>query len=340
MEFEELMQRARAAPPAGPVDGDGLKRELLAFFARIPEPPVYRRRDDPSLARARELLEEAERLLARALVAWPQPEAWRVALERHLAALCLLVQQRFEAVEPAWQDAVLAERRAAASLKLWRRSDEGERPVYDPASGVSRFDPRPDALVVASLACPACRTLAEYELSTESALHRLACRHCRQLFTAYFAEVRRVDTARQGKRRSYVFRVEELSGRQTRVEFDDWSAEALSAAPGDLVAFLYAPEATLRGVLNLNLSRVLWLGTGGPCFVATVAFGEGAPELEVLRRFRDTRLLPCGPGRRLVRWYYRHGPALARGVAAAPRLRAATRWTLARVVAHLEHPRG
>jgi Zn ribbon nucleic-acid-binding protein len=212
--------------------------------------------------------------------------------------------------------------------------------VHEAGTGRSRVDPRPDAMVVASLACPACRKLAEYQFSTEAALHRFGCVHCRQPFTAYFAEVRRVETRLQGKRRGYVFKVEELSGAQTRVEFDDWSPEALTASPGDLVAFLYAPEATLRGVLNLNLSRVLWLGTGGPCFVATVAFGEGAPELEVLRRFRDTRLLPCGPGRRLVRWYYRHGPALARGVAAAPRLRAATRWTLARVVAHLEHPRG
>jgi hypothetical protein len=311
---------------------------LLAFFARIPEPPVYRRRDDPAVAHAVELLEEAERLLSRALAAWPEPEVWRTALEGHVRALCLLSEHQVEAVEPVWQAAVLAERRAAGALKLWRRSDEGELPVYEAGTGRSRFDPRPDGMVVASLACPACRKLAEYQFSTEAAMHRLGCVHCRQPFTAYFAEVRRVETRLQGQRRSYVFKVEELSGAQTRVEFDDWSPEALTASPGDLVAFLYAPEAHLRGVLNLNLSRVLWLGTAGPCFVATVAFGEGAPQLAVLRRWRDTSLLHHAPGRRFVRWYYRHGPALAVRVQARPWLRAATRAALDSVVTLLEGP--
>jgi hypothetical protein len=340
MHLEALMARARAQPAAGPVDMDRLGRELLAFFARIPEPPVYRRRDDPAVARAVELLEEAPALLARALAAWPPGEPWRAALEGHLEALCLLSEHRVEAVEPVWQQAVLAERRAAAGLKLWRRSDEGPRPVYDAATGQSRFDPRPDAMVVASLACPWCRVVAEYQFSTEAALHALGCTHCHRPFTAYFAEVRRAEAALSGKRRSYVFRVEELSGAQTRVEFDDFNAEVLTAAPGDLVAFLYAPQAVLRGVLNLNSSRVLWLGSAGPCFVATVAFGEGAPELEVLRRFRDTRLATSGPGRGFVRWYYRHGPALARTVKASPLAHAAARAALARVVAHLEARRG
>jgi hypothetical protein len=210
------------------------------------------------------------------------------------------------------------------------------RPVFEAASGVSRFDPRPDAMVVASLACPACRAVGEYQFSTEAAMHTLACSHCHRAFTAYFAEVRRLQVSRKGRRRTYLARVEELSGAQTRVEFDDWGPEALTAAPGDLVAFLYAPATTLRGVLNLNSSRVLWLGGEGPCFVATVAFGEGAPQLRVLRRFRDERLLPFAPGRRLVRWYYRHGPRLARAVQASPWLRAATRRALGQVVAHLE----
>ena len=231
------MARARATPRPGPAEPERLKRELLGFFARIPEPPVYRRRDDPSVALARDLLEEGEGLLGRALEAWPEAEVWRGALEAHLRALCAWCEERIEAVEPLWQEAVLAERRAAGTLKLWRRSDEGERPVFDGSTGVSRYDPRPDAMVVASLACPSCRRLAEYELSTEAAMHRLACRHCRAPFTAYFAEVRRLELRQQGKRRSYVFRVEELSGTQTRVEFDDWSPEALTAAPGDLVAF-------------------------------------------------------------------------------------------------------
>jgi CheY-like chemotaxis protein len=81
-------------------------------------------------------------------------------------------------------------------------------------------------------------------------------------------------------------------------------------------------------VLNLDTSRVLWLPSPGPCFVATVAFGEGAWQLGVLRAFRDQRLLPNAPGRQLVASYYRHGPALARWVSVRPVVRAGTRKAL------------
>jgi hypothetical protein len=94
---------------------------------------------------------------------------------------------------------------------------------------------------------------------------------------------------------------------------------------------VYAPPGRLRGVLNLNTSRVLWL-PGGPCFVATVAFGEGAPELDVLRRFRDRVLARSAGGRAFIAWYYREGPALARWLGAHRRARAASRVALRLVV--------
>jgi len=96
------------------------------------------------------------------------------------------------------------------------------------------------------------------------------------------------------------------------------------------------PRSVLRGVLNLNSSRVLWLSPGGPCFVATVAFGAQAPELDVLRRFRDRRLMPTSWGRALVAGYYRFGPSLARAVSSRPWLRASTKDLLAVVVSALE----
>jgi hypothetical protein len=37
----------------------------------------------------------------------------------------------------------------------------------------------------------------------------------------------------------------------------------LQVAKNDLLAFLYLPRATLRGVLNLSSSRVLWVTVGG-----------------------------------------------------------------------------
>jgi hypothetical protein len=82
------------------------------------------------------------------------------------------------------------------------------------------------------------------------------------------------------------------------------------------MAFLYAPPNHLRGVLNLTSSRVLWITTKGPCFVATVAFGEGAPELDAFRGFRDRVLMPHAPW--VVRAYYAKGPAWAQWLSKRP----------------------
>ncbi len=64
------------------------------------------------------------------------------------------------------------------------------------------------------------------------------------------------------------------------------------------------------------------------CFVATAAWGYySAPQVQLLRDFRDRYLLTNGPGRWFVAWYYRHGPAAARWLdshpAAKPGVRAA-----------------
>ncbi len=331
MQVDDVIARARARSQttlSAPDDGDTLRRDALGFFASIPEPPVYRRRDDPARARATELLEDGERLLARALkqqVEGPLLDA----LATHALALWLISNNQIEAAEPVWLRALEHERTATAGQRLWKRSDDGVVPVYDPATGTSRFDPRPEAFVHATLACPHCRKVMQLDFSPRVAHHRFGCTHCRMPYWAYFATVRALEVhPLPGKRRRYVFRVEELSGTQTRIELEDSAPTVMNAAHQELLAFLYAPEGSLRGVLNLDTSRVLWLPSRGPCFVATVAFGEGAWQLAVLRAFRDQRLLPHAPGRHLVALYYRHGPALAAWVSERPTIRAGTRRAL------------
>jgi hypothetical protein len=68
----------------------------------------------------------------------------------------------------------------------------------------------------------------------------------------------------------------------------------------------------------------------GGCFVATAAWGSPmAPEVELLRRFRDRVLLPSAAGRAFVSAYYRLSPPAAAFISERPPLRAAARFFLA-----------
>jgi M6 family metalloprotease-like protein len=68
----------------------------------------------------------------------------------------------------------------------------------------------------------------------------------------------------------------------------------------------------------------------GGCFIATAAWGSPmAPEVELLRRFRDRVLLTNAPGRAFVAAYYRLSPPAADFISTRPALRAAVRFFLA-----------
>lgn len=65
------------------------------------------------------------------------------------------------------------------------------------------------------------------------------------------------------------------------------------------------------------------------CNVATAAHGDlDAPEVVLLRRYRDQRLRPTRAGRLFIRLYYRVGPLGAALINRFPRLRAPARRAL------------
>jgi len=72
----------------------------------------------------------------------------------------------------------------------------------------------------------------------------------------------------------------------------------------------------------------------GGCFIATAACGSAyAPEVELLRGFRDRVLAPRAMGREIVALYERCSPPLAQSIAAHPGIRKAVRVLLIRPLA-------
>ena len=82
-------------------------------------------------------------------------------------------------------------------------------------------------------------------------------------------------------------------------------------------------------------------GGGGEsvCFIATAAYGSRlAPEVTLLRKFRDRCLMKNGLGRKLADAYYRWSPPIAGYIEKHPSLKPLVRWALSPIVQAIKYP--
>jgi hypothetical protein len=340
---EEFFQAAQARAAQMDVRRQGmaaalerLRTDASALFARIPEPPLYRRADDPARKAAEALLPEAEKVLAEAIaVTWgpeapPAAHGILAAVRAHSEALCHTVAGRLGPAETAWRKALELEQAAHPTRSLMT-PPPAPPPVFDKATGASRYDPREAPHAKVKLVCPntGCKRIGDYDFTPSHAYHRYVCPACNTPFLAYFGELRSLEVEALSSSKRYHFTVDELGGNtSSRIDFEEASGAEFPAARKDLLAFLYTEARELKVVVNATNGKLMWISPAASCFVATAAFGEGAPELVAFRAFRDDVLRRHGLGRVFIRGYYRYGPGLAGWVVRHPRVRAGVRGVL------------
>jgi parallel beta-helix repeat protein len=88
--------------------------------------------------------------------------------------------------------------------------------------------------------------------------------------------------------------------------FDKWTGDVRT------IVNVNAPATNITMNGDYSIMADFSFGPFGWCFIATAAYGsDTASQLDILREFRDTVLLPSDLGVRFVSFYYRIGPPIA-----------------------------
>ena len=162
------------------------------------------------------------------------------------------------------------------------------------------------------IVCPKCRTQNPQQVTTTQSRYNFQCPKCKTKFRSRYARIRakRSRGEKKSNRRHFSVRVQEADGSETLLEFTNSKYEDFELRANDIAVFSYV-NGKLKIVENKTIG-LYWRVSQSDCYIATYLFGEVSHETEVLRWFRDERLLFSPILSQFVSIYYFLSPKMVK----------------------------